>query len=141
MLSKESWLEEINDRKMGRYEEETPSKYFITQATSSQPSKKMKKQKTISALAIDSTTSDMLVEIVEPQKEGIFHDLSKDYFQIKMVNLGIRVHNSMVNMWKSINVKIKDKMEELRAEKEILNASNKELVEYIRFALGSTSWS
>lgn len=45
----------------------------------------------------------------------------------------------MINMWKSTNEKIEDKLEDLRVEKEILKASNIELVDYIKFALGSTT--
>ena len=57
----------------------------------------------------------MLIEIAKPQKEGRFHELSKDDFQIRTLDLGILVHESMVNMWKSTNEKIEDKLEELRA--------------------------
>ena len=80
----------------------------------------------------------MLVEIAKPQKEGKFYELSNDEFQIRIVDLSILVHDSMVNIWKSTNEKIEDKMEEIRAEKEILKASNRELVEYIRSTLRST---
>ena len=45
----------------------------------------------------------------------------------------------MVNILKSTNEKIEDKLEELRAKKEVLKASNKELVECIKSYLGSTS--
>ena len=82
----------------------------------------------------------MLVEIVEPQKGG-FHEILKDDLQIKPLDLGILVHDSMVNMWKSNNEKIEEKFKELRVEKEILKSSNRELVEYIKSALGSTSSS
>lgn len=44
----------------------------------------------------------------------------------------------MVNKWKSNNENIEEKLEELRAEKEKLKVSSKGLVEYIKFALGST---
>lgn len=81
----------------------------------------------------------MLIEIAKPQNEGRFHELSKDNFQIKTLDLGILVHNSMVNMWNSTSEKIEDNLEELRAEKEIFKASNRELVEYIKYALRSTS--
>lgn len=90
---------------------------------------------------MDSTTGHMLVEIVELQKEGRFHELSKEDFQLKTLDLSILAHGSMVNMWKSTNEKIEGKLEELRAEKEILKASNKELVEYIRSVLENTSLS
>lgn len=76
----------------------------------------------------------MLVEIVKPQKEGRFHEPSKDYFQNETLDLGILVHEFMVNMWKSTNEKIEEKLEELREKKEILKASNRELVEYIKSA-------
>ena len=66
MLSIESWLKETIDRKKRRYEDATPSKDLITQVISSQPSKKTKKQKTVVALAKDSTTGYILVEIAEP---------------------------------------------------------------------------
>ena len=57
VLSTESWLEEMIDiRKKRRYKDATPSKDLITKVTSSQPSKKTKKQKIIAALAIDSTS-------------------------------------------------------------------------------------
>ena len=55
------------------------------------------------------------------------------------MDFGIPVHDSMVNMWKSTNEKIEDKLEELRVEKEILKASNRGLVEYIKSTLGSSS--
>ncbi len=55
-----------------------------------------------------------------------------------MVDLDILVHNSMLNMWKSNNEKIEDKLEELRVEKEIMKSSNRKFVGSIRFALGST---
>ena len=55
------------------------------------------------------------------------------------MDLGIPIHESMVNIWKSTNKKIEDKLEELRGEKEVLKASNRELMEYIRFSLWSTS--
>ena len=58
-----------------------------------------------------------------------------------MVDLGVPVHDSMVNMWKSTNKKIENKLEELRVEKDVLKASNKELMEYIRSTLKSTSSS
>ena len=45
----------------------------------------------------------------------------------------------MVNIWKSTNVKIEDKLEELRTEKEVLKASNKELMDFIKATLGSIS--
>lgn len=56
-----------------------------------------------------------------------------------MVDLGIPVHDSMVNIWKSTNEKIEDKLEEIRAEKEVLKASNREFMECIRSTLKSTS--
>ena len=40
-----------------------------------------------------------------------------DDFHIRMVDLGIHVHDSMVNIWKSTNEKIEDMLEELRAKK------------------------
>lgn len=92
-------------------------------------------------LATDSITCHMLVEISKPQKEGRFHEIFKDDFLIRMVDLGIPIHNSMVNMWKFTNEKIIYKLEELREEKEVLKASNTELMEYIRYALRSTSSS
>lgn len=142
VLSTKSWLEETIDRKKRRYEDASPSKDLIAQVTSSQPpSKKMKKKKSIATLATDPSTSHMLVEITEPQKEGKFHELSSYEFQIRIVDLGIHVHDSMVNMWKSTNEKIEDRLEDLRAEKEFLKASNKDLMEYINFLLGSTSTS
>ena len=66
VLSIESWLEETINRKKRRCEEVTPSKDLIIQLTSSQPSKKTSKEKIIVALAIDSTTGHMLVEVVKP---------------------------------------------------------------------------
>lgn len=48
------------------------------------------------------------------------------------------MHESMVNMWKSTNTKIEDRLEELRFEKEVLKASNKELIDYFIAELGST---
>lgn len=39
------------------------------------------------------------------------------------------MHDSMVNIWKSTNEEIEDRLEELRAEKEVLKASNKELMD------------
>ena len=45
----------------------------------------------------------------------------------------------MVNIWKSTNVKIEDKLEELRLEKEVLTNLNKELMDFIRATFGSTS--
>ena len=83
----------------------------------------------------------MLVEIAEPQNLGKLHELSKEDFWIRTIDLGNPVHDSIVKMWKSTNEKIKDKLEELRVEKEILKASNRELVDYIKSALGSTSSS
>lgn len=44
----------------------------------------------------------------------------------------------MVNIWNSTNENIEGKLEELRVEKEILKASNREMVEYIKSTLGST---
>ena len=61
--------------------------------------------------------------------------------KIRTMDLGIPVHDSMVNMWKSSNEKIEDKLKEVRPKKEILKASNKELMDYIRSTLGSTSSS
>ena len=90
-------------------------------------------------MATDPSTGHMLMEISKPQKEGKFH--ATNDFQIKMVDFGILVHDSMVNIWKSTNKKIEDMLEELRAEKEMLKASNKELMDYIRSTLGSTSTS
>ena len=55
------------------------------------------------------------------------------------MDLGIPIHDSMVNMWKSTNDKIEYKLEELREKKEILKASNRELVEYIRSTLKRTT--
>lgn len=103
------------------------------------PSKKTKKQKSIAALATDPSIGHMLMEIVEPQKEGKFHELTINEFQIRMVDIGIHIHDSMENIWKSTNEKIKDRLEELRVEIEVLKASNKELMDYIRSTLGSTS--
>ena len=112
------------------------------QATSSQPqSRKTKKQKTIVTLTTDSSTGHMMMEIAEPQKECKFHELTVDDFQIRTIDHGILVHDSMVNIWKSTNEKIEDRLEKLRAEKEVLKALNKELMSYIRAALGSTSTS
>lgn len=56
-----------------------------------------------------------------------------------MVDIGIPIHDSIVKIWDSTNEKIEDKMEELREEKEVLKASNRELMDYIRSTLGSTS--
>lgn len=42
----------------------------------------------------------------------------------------------MVNIWKSTNVRFKDRLEELKSAKETLKASNKELIDYIRAMLG-----
>lgn len=83
----------------------------------------------------------MLMEIAEPQKEGKFHELTANDFQIKTVDIGILVHDSMINIWKSTNEKIEDRLEKLRVEKQVLKAANKELIDYIRVALGSTSTS
>ena len=83
----------------------------------------------------------MLVEIVKPQKEGRFHEPSKDYFHNETLDLGILVPESMVKMWKSTSDKIEDKLEELREDTEILKASYKEIIEYINFSLGSMSSS
>jgi hypothetical protein len=47
----------------------------------------------------------------------------------------------MVNIWKTTNEKIEDRLKELKAEKEILKSSKKELIEYIRSTLGNTSSS
>ena len=109
--------------------------------TSSQPSRKKKKKKIIIALAKDSIVGHMLVEIAEPQNLGKLHELSKEDFWIRTIDLGNPVHDSIVKMWKSTNEKIKDKLEELRVEKEILKASNKELVDYINYVLRRTSSS
>ncbi len=57
------------------------------------------------------------------------------------LDLGILVHDYMVNTCKSTNEKIEDKLEEFRVDKEILKASNRELVEFIKSALWSTSCS
>lgn len=57
------------------------------------------------------------------------------------MDLGVPIHDSMVNIWKSTNECIEDRLEELRVEKEILKSTNNELVEYIKSALGSTSAS
>ena len=48
------------------------------------------------------------------------------------------MHDFMVNIWKSTNTKIEDKLEELRSKKEVLKVSNRELMDFIRAALGST---
>lgn len=98
----------------------------------------MKKQKTIATMTTNSSTSHMLVEIVEPHKEGKFHELAPTDFHIRTIDMGVLVHDSMVNIWKSINVRIEEKLEELRTEKEALKASNKELMNYIKATLGST---
>ncbi len=71
--------------------------------------------------------------------EGKFHELTLYNFQIRTVDIGIPMHDFMVNIWKSTNEKIKDRLEELRVEKEVLKASNKEFMEYIKATLGSTS--
>ena len=55
-----------------------------------------------------------------------------------MLDLGILVHDSMVNMWKSTSEKIENKLEELRVDKDIFKASNRELVENIKSILRST---
>ena len=80
----------------------------------------------------------MLEEIVEPQKEGKFHELNTTNFLIEIVEIGILVHDSMINIQKSTNEKIEDRLEELRVEKEVLKASNKEWMQYMKVALGST---
>ena len=53
---------------------------------------KIKKQKSIEALATDPSTILMLMETKEPQKEGKFHELTINDFQIRMVDIGIPVH-------------------------------------------------
>lgn len=47
----------------------------------------------------------------------------------------------MVNMLKKTNEKIEEKLEDLREEKEILKACNREIIEYITSTLRSTSSS
>lgn len=142
VLSIESWLEETIDWKKRRYEEATPSKVLVMQATSSQPqSQKMKKQKAIATLATDPSISHMLMQITEPQKEGEFDELTANDFQIRTIDIGVLEHDFILNIWKSTNERIEGKLEELRAEKEVRKASNKELMNCIRTALGSTSTS
>lgn len=55
-----------------------------------------------------------------------------------MVDIGIHVHDFVVNRWKSTNENIEEILDEFREEKEVLVASNKELMDYIRTTLGST---
>lgn len=57
------------------------------------------------------------------------------------MDLGVLVHDSMVNIWKTTNEWIEDRLEVLQVDKEALKSSNKELVEYIKYSLGSTSSS
>ena len=47
----------------------------------------------------------------------------------------------MVNIWKSTNEKIEDRLEKLRTKKEVPKTSTKELMDYIKTTLGSTSTS
>ena len=56
-----------------------------------------------------------------------------------MMDLGIPIHNSMVKIWKYTNEKIEDKLEDLRAEKEVMKALNREFMEYIRSIFRITS--
>ena len=60
----------------------------------------MKKQKSIVALTTDPSTGQMLMEIVEPQKEEKFLELIANEFQIRMDDINILMHDSMVNIWK-----------------------------------------
>lgn len=69
----------------------------------------------IAALTIDPSTGHVLMETEEPQKEGKFHELTINEFQIRKVDIGIHVHDSMVNIWKYNNEKIEGRLEELRA--------------------------
>ena len=87
-------MEETIDRKK-RCEESAPSKDLIVQATQSQSvSRKAKKQKTLAALATDSSIG----QIAEPQKEGKFCELTTNDLQIRTVDIGSSVHDSMVNI-------------------------------------------
>lgn len=142
VLSTKSWLDDTIGKKKRRCEESTPSKGLIVKVTASQPtSKKMKKQKTMAALAIDPTFGHLLLEITQPQKEGNIDELAPSDFHIRIVDMGILVHDSMVSIQRSTNARIEDKLEELRKEKEALKASNKELMNCMKVVLGSTSSS
>ncbi len=68
-------------------------------------------------MAKDSSTDHILVEIAKPQKEGRFHELTPNDFHIIMVDMGILVDASMVNIWISTNLKIKERLEKLRLER------------------------
>lgn len=71
------------------------------------------------ALSTDSIIGHLLMEIAKPQKEGKFHELSASDLQIRMAYMGVLVHDSIVNIWKTTNEKIKDRLEELKAKKEV----------------------
>jgi hypothetical protein len=69
------------------------------------------------------------VEIVKCKNELIFHELAPNDLNIRMIDMGIPGHDSMVNIWKLTNIKIEDRLEELRSKKEVLKASNRKLMD------------
>lgn len=79
------------------------------------------------------------MEMDKPKKEDNIQDLSPSDFQMKTIERGPRMHNTIVNVWKSTIIRINDRLEELKIEKATLKTLNKELTNYIRVTLGPLS--
>lgn len=71
------------------------------------PSQKSKKLRSLAALATNFNTRNMVMEIVEMQ-EGKNQDLVLGDFKFKTHGIGPPSYETMVNMWKYTNVRIKD---------------------------------